>query len=133
MRVSGASHVSFSVSDFERSMQWYREVFDAEVLLDEPADHRHAAVLSLPATDLLIGICQFNERNGSSFDPTHVGLDHFAFSVEAREDLDGWARRLDGLGIEHSGAIDVPPGAILNFKDPDGIALAIMWRRSPAR
>ena len=129
MRVVGASHVSFSVSDFDRSLRWYQDTFGAEVLLDEPADHRHAAVLRLPGTDLLIGICQFYDRGEDSFDPTHLGLDHFAFSVESRDDLDGWAQRLDELAIEHSGAIEVPPGAILNFKDPDGIALALMWRR----
>ncbi len=129
MHIVGASHVSFSVADFDRSLRWYQETFGAEVLLDEPADHRHAAVLRLPGTDLLIGICQFHERQADTFDPTHVGLDHFAFSVGSHDDLDQWAEHLDGLGIEHSGAIDVPPGAILNFKDPDGIALALMWRR----
>jgi len=129
MRIRGASHVSFSVDDFDRSVRWYQKVFDAEALLDEPADHRHAAVLMLPGTDLLIGICEFHARHESSFDPTHIGLDHFAFSVDTQADLDRWAERLDGLGIAHSGAIEVPPGAILNFKDPDGIALALMWRR----
>ncbi len=129
MRVVGASHVSFSVSDFDRSLRWYQDVFGAEVLLDEPADHRHAAVLRLPGSDLLIGICQFYERSDGPFDPTHTGLDHFAFSVDSRDDLDRWAEHLDALGIEHSDATEVPPGAILNLKDPDGIALALMWRR----
>lgn len=129
MLVAGASHVSFSVSDFDRTLRWYQDVFEAELMLDEPAEHRHAAVLQLPGTDLLIGICQFYEQDEASFDPTRVGLDHFAFSVEFRRDLDHWAEHLNDLGIEHSGAIDVPPGAILNFKDPDGIALALMWRR----
>lgn len=129
MRTIGASHVSFSVSDLDRSLSWYCNTFDAEVLMDEPAEHRHAAVLRLPGSDLLIGICQFYEREEGSFDPTHLGLDHFAFSVAAREDLDLWARRLEDLGVPHSEAIEVPLGAILNFKDPDGIALALMWRR----
>ena len=121
--------MSFSVSDFDRSLSWYSATFDAEVLLDEPAEHRHAAVLRLPQSDLLIGICQFYDGQRGRFDPTHLGLDHFAFSVAAREDLDLWARRLDDLGVPHSGPIEVPPGAILNFKDPDDIALAFMWRR----
>ena len=121
--------MSFSVSDFDRSLNWYRTLFDAEVLMDEPADHRHAAVLSVPGSNLLIGICEFYERDEGSFDPTHLGLDHFAFSVDSRDELNRWAERFDSLGIEHSDAIEVPPGAILNFKDPDGIALALMWRR----
>lgn len=129
MRVAGASHVSFSVSDFDRSLRWYGDVFGAEVMMDEPAEHRRAVVLAIPGTDLLLGLCQFYEGSEGSFDPTQVGLDHFAFSVESRANLDGWVDRLDELGIEHSGAIEVPPGAILNLKDPDGIALALMWRR----
>ncbi len=129
MRTVGASHVSFSVSDFDRSLAWYREVFGAEVMLDEPSDHRHAAVLRLPGSDLLIGLCQFYERDHAPFDPTRTGLDHFAFAVATHHELDGWTAHLDRLGIAHSGLLEVPPGAIVNFKDPDGIALALMWRR----
>jgi hypothetical protein len=40
-----------------------------------------------------------------------------------------WAARLDSFGVEHSGPIEVPPGEILNLKDPDGIALALFWDR----
>lgn len=129
MRVVGASHVALSVSDLERSLEWYRKVFGAEVLLDEPGDHRHAAVLALPGTELLIGLGQFFDRADSAFDPARTGLDHFAFAVATRDELDEWADHLDSLGIEHSDPMAVPPGAILNFKDPDGIALAFMWRR----
>jgi glyoxylase I family protein len=64
-----------------------------------------------------------------AFDERRTGLDHVAFSVETREALDEWAAKLTAAGIEHSGAIDVPPGAILNFRDPDGIALALFWDR----
>jgi glyoxylase I family protein len=129
MRVAGASHVSFSVCDIDRSLRWYREVFAAEVMLDEQADHRRAVVLTLPASELLVGLCEFNQRQHEPFDPTRTGLDHFAFSVESRGDLDEWASHLEARGVEHSGVLEVPPGAILNFKDPDGIALALMWRR----
>ncbi len=129
VHTSGASHIAFSVGNFERSLAWYQRVFGAEVVMDEPADHRHAAVLGLPGTSLLIGLSEFYARADAPFDPTHTGLDHFAFAVGTRSDLDDWAAHLDGLGIDHSGPLDVPPGAILNFKDPDGIALALMWRR----
>jgi hypothetical protein len=30
---------------------------------------------------------------------------------------------------EASNVIEIAPGAILNFKDPDGIALALFWDR----
>lgn len=71
----------------------------------------------------------WHEGATERFDPRVVGLDHLSFAVARREDVDDWARHLDSEGVAHSGAIDVPPGAILNFKDPDGIALAIFWDR----
>jgi catechol-2,3-dioxygenase len=129
MRVLGASHVSFSVGDLDRSLAWYRDVFGAEVMLDEPSETRHAVVLSVPGSDLLIGLCEFYDRLDGAFDPRRTGLDHFAFAVESRDELDRWAGHLDASGVEHSGPIDIPPGAIVNLKDPDGIALALMWRR----
>ncbi len=31
------------------------------------------------------------------------------------------------VGVTHSGVIDTPRGGILNFKDPDSLALALFW------
>jgi catechol-2,3-dioxygenase len=76
-----------------------------------------------------VGLVQHDPRTEQSFDPTIVGLDHLAFTVGSRADLDAWAQRLEERGILHSGAIDVPPGATLNFKDPDGVALSLFWDR----
>ena len=53
--------------------------------------------------------------------------DHAAFAVATRADMDAWVARLDDAGVEHSGAISIPSGAILNFADPDGVALSIFW------
>ncbi|HUW02494.1 MAG TPA: VOC family protein [Acidimicrobiales bacterium] len=130
MHVAGASHVSFSVADLERSVAWYEAVFEAEVMMREPPrDGRSAAVLTLPKTTLMVGLVEFARGAGETFDPTRTGLDHFAYAVDSKGALDRWVEHLDRHDIEHSGAIDVPPGAILNFKDPDGIALALFWRR----
>jgi hypothetical protein len=39
--------------------------------------------------------------------------------------------RLHGLHhVAHSGPIEVPPGEILNFKGPGGIAPALFWDRA---
>lgn len=35
------------------------------------------------------------------------------------------------MGVGHGGVVELPIGAILNFEDPDGIALALFWD-SPA-
>jgi glyoxylase I family protein len=63
------------------------------------------------------------------FDATVTGLDHVAFNVSSQEEMRERARRLDEHGASHSGPIPIPLGEILNFKDPDGIALAFFWDR----
>jgi glyoxylase I family protein len=130
-RVSGASHVSFSVRDLGVALDWFRRVFDAEVLIDEPGDERSAAVLSLPGTDLLVGLTQFADGPDDPFDSRRTGLDHFAFALASEANVHEWVAHLDDLGVEHSGPLPVSPGVILNFKGPDGIALAFLWRRPP--
>ena len=126
---AGASHVTLSVSDLGRSLAWYQKVLGAEVMHGESTDVRVAEILTLPGTSLLIGLSQHHSRGEGGFDPTRTGLDHFGFAVESRKDLDRWAEHLDSHGVEHSGPIEIPIGAMLNFKDPDRIAFALMWRR----
>lgn len=128
-KVTGASHVSFSVSDLSVALEWFRRVFNAHVMMHEPGDDRAAAVLTLPYSDLMIGLTEFRRRPNEPFDPARTGLDHFAFAVDSELALHEWAEHLTALGIEHSGPVGVPPGTILNLKGPDGIALALFWRQ----
>lgn len=65
------------------------------------------------------------------FDPTVVGLDHAAWSVATRADLDRWQELLEARGIVHSAIVDLGVASILNLKDPDGIALALFWDETP--
>jgi len=77
-----------------------------------------------------VGLVEHRPGGSEAFDPTTLGLDHVAFTIRSRDELEEWSAQLSASGIEHSGVIDVPPGAIPNFKDPDGIALALTWDRS---
>lgn len=127
--VLGASHVSFSVTDLPSAIRWWEAVFGAAVMMQEPGDTRNAAVLTLPHSALLVGLVEFGANSKEDFDPGRTGLDHFAFAVAAEADLHEWKAHLDANAVENSGPVVVPPGAILNFKGPDGIALALFWRR----
>ena len=127
--LAGVHHVAFSVSDLETSISWYCDVLGMVEQFRENSPTRKAAVLSLPDRSSSVGLVEHAASPRASFDPTATGLDHFAFSVRSQEDLRRWADHLDRHPISHSGPIEVPPGEILNFKDPDGIALALFWDR----
>lgn len=117
------AHVAVTVTDLDVSRPWYQRLIGAEAVLDEDTDGGfHHTVFALG--DTLFGLHQHPDATGdATFDETRVGLDHVAFACADRDALAAWQRRLDELGIEHSGIVDAHYGSGLSFRDPDGIAL----------
>jgi glyoxylase I family protein len=125
MSISGFRHIGLTVTDLDRSVAWYREVLDFQELFSETSSERSAAILRVPDTPAIVGLVQFSRGGGQPFAAQQTGLDHLCFSVADRSDLLGWAERLDQHGVAPSGVLEMATGPIINFKDPDGIALAI--------
>lgn len=123
--VTGIHHVALTLSDAAAGAAWFARVFGCTELFAEDGDARRARILRLPGDAGVIGLVEHPGSDDASFDPTRIGLDHLALGVGSRAELDAWAIRLDDAGIEHSGPIDTPVGAILNLKGPDGLALAL--------
>jgi glyoxylase I family protein len=122
-------HVALTVSDLASSAEWYGRVLGMEQSFREETSTRKAAVFRFAAGGWSVGLVEHVGSAVGRFDPTVTGLDHLAFAVPTAAELRDWAARLDTHGVEHSGPIPVPPGEILNFEDPDGIALALFWDR----
>ncbi len=125
MSVRAFRHVALSVRDLDRSVAWYTDVLGFETLFRESGPERSAAVMRIPDTDVVVGLVEFAARDSDSFSPRRTGLDHLCFAVASREALDEWQQRLDAYGVEHSGIGGTGAGTMLNFKDPNGIALAL--------
>ena len=125
--LTGFHHLALTVRDLDASTSWYERLFDLELVIDEPGDERRAKVYRLRGTAQMVGLVEHRSNDGAVFRPDRTGLDHAAISVRTRADVDAWGARLDGADIEHSGRIDIPSGAILNFADPDGIQLSIFY------
>ena len=123
----GMHHLSLTVRDLDTSASWYERLFDLEAVTDEAGDERRAKVYRLQGTTVMLGLTEHRGNDGSGFRPDRTGLDHAAFAVATRADVDAWAERLDTACVGHSGRIDIPIGAILNFPDPDGIQLSIFY------
>ena len=132
--VTGYAHVRVTVTDIARSRSFYDDVFGFPVAFELPADADDATreqlsflfgglIYQVPGG--LFGL-RPTAPGGDVFDENRVGLDHVCFGVPARADLDAAAARLDGLGVPHAGVKDIGAGFILEFRDPDGIALELM-------
>lgn len=117
------THVAVTVRDLDASAAWYERLFGAEPVLDEDAGAYYHKVYVLGG-GTLFGLHTHPTSPGDEpFTPTNTGLDHVAFGVADRGELERWAARLDELGIDHGGVVDAPYGSGVSFKDPDGIAL----------
>jgi glyoxylase I family protein len=124
-------HIRLTVTDIARARAFYEAVFGWPILLEVPPDADDATREQLAflfggviyqAGDFLIGLRPVAR---DTFDEDRCGLDHLGFGVESRAALDDAARHLDDLGIRHEGVKDIGPSYILEFRDPDNIALEL--------
>ena len=60
-----------------------------------------------------------------AFSEDRVGLDHVSIAVPRRSDLEAAAIQLDALGAVREQIKDLGGSFILEFRDPDGIALEL--------
>jgi glyoxylase I family protein len=129
--IRGVSHISLSVADLDRSLDFYRDVLGLSVFMEPfdavAFDGREAMLL---AGRLVIVLQAHRSHDGERFDPTRTGLDHLAFHVADRDELDSWATKLDRLGVAHSQTKDAGGlGWMIELRDPDGVQLELFATR----
>lgn len=131
---TGFSHVRLTVRDLEVSRRFYERVFGWEVAYELPADADQATheqlwflfggvIYQVPGG--LLGL-RPAAPGDDSFSEDRVGLDHLSFSVASRADLDAAVAVLDAAGAPHGGVKDAGTMHLLEFRDPDGIALELV-------
>jgi len=116
------AHVALTVRDLEVSVPWYTELFDAEPVLDEDTGPFRHVVWMVSGT--LVGLHQFPDTDvATPFSERRIGLDHVAFGVGDRNELQRWEKHLDQIGVSHGDINDAGYGSGLSFRDPDGLPL----------
>ena len=125
-RLTGVHHITLTVTDIDRSAQWYREVLGFEDRLRYRNDAIGAVSHGLThpqIADTTVGMKQYDDVGGQ-FDEHTTGMDHLAFRVGDQASLTGWRRRLDRLNVPYS-VTDLPELSILVLRDPDNIQVEL--------
>ena len=116
-------HVAVTVTDIDRGREWYSRLFDSQPVLDEDTGAFYHVVWALGGGTLLGIHTHPRDNDQPVFNEFRTGLDHIAFAVSNRADLESWEKRLNDLGIQNGGIVDAPYGSGLSFRDPDNIPL----------
>ena len=124
--VSRIKHVKLPVSDLRRSADWYRELFDLELVTEyaEDGDVRGVSLLDREAGFEIA----LREREFCVGRPDLTGFDVFALAAPTEQVLAEIVDRCDRRGIAHTEVWRFPGfGAGLDIPDPDGIPVRIVW------
>lgn len=132
------AHLRLTVTDIVRSRKFYETVFGFPVAYEAPpvdADEETKAGLAFLFGGVIysfgggvIGLRPVAAGN-DRFNEDRVGLDHLCFTVASLTDLNDAAQVLDQIGIAHEPIKDIGSGYILEFRDPDNIALELFAPR----
>jgi glyoxylase I family protein len=135
--IRGIHHFGLTVRDLEASASWYVEVlgFRRDGGYESPDRTRRKVFLRHDGFPARLGLTHHDDGGGGGgvegpFDERHVGLDHLAFAVSDRAELDTWVTRLDAAGVIHSPiarANTIPGAVVLVLRDPDNIQLELFF------
>ncbi len=128
-------HLRLTVTDIERSREFYTGLLGFSVAAEAPASDDPKSDPSYP---VLWGGCVMAKGNyllglrpvaatGDHFDEDRVGLDHLSFSVDSRAALNEAIRVLDERGVPRGEVRELTSFGIcvLPFRDPDNIQLEL--------
>jgi catechol 2,3-dioxygenase-like lactoylglutathione lyase family enzyme len=128
--INGFGHIDFTVTDVDRSVQWWERVMGFTLVHRKETPEYKQANVAHPGIGA-VGFLSHKKPVSDRFDERAVGLDHFALRVPDRATLEAWAEHFDDLGIAHSGIQEENGGPLIVFRDPDNIQLEL-WAFDPA-
>ena len=125
--LSGFSHLSLSVTDLDRSTEWYREMLGFGVDSHVEGETFRRNRLRHPDAGITLTLTAHDAGSGDAFDERRTGMDHVSFVVPSVDDIHEFKQCFQDLGVEHS---DVKPtaggaGGMITFRDPDNIHLEL--------
>jgi catechol 2,3-dioxygenase-like lactoylglutathione lyase family enzyme len=121
--ITGGHHIALTVSDADRSADWYADLLGMQVVLKGDDESVRFRVLAHPDSGWIIGVREYPGKADRAFDEFRIGLDHLALGVPTREDLEAWEAELSARGVPFTPITETPIGSVIVFRDPDNIQL----------
>lgn len=115
-------HVNLTVSDLERAIAFYRDLFGYSVRWKGKC-HSGQPAAHVGDERCYLALFEAPSEGRAPHDYDDVGLNHVAFVVE---DFEAVKQRLKGLGVDTHLEADYEPGRRFYFFDPDGIEVEIV-------
>ncbi len=122
IKLTGVHHFALRVTEFSRSVAFYRDVFGFQPILEVPG------LVLISNGTLVIGLRDQEAGSGDRFDEFRVGLDHISFTLDSRDELEQAARTLDQRGVPRGEIRDLGeslPIYVMAVRDPDNIQLEL--------
>jgi catechol 2,3-dioxygenase-like lactoylglutathione lyase family enzyme len=119
-------HLGLNVTDLDRSIRFYRDVFNLTLVGESGDPDRRFAFLG-DGRQIVLTLWQ---QSRGDFAADRAGLHHLAFEVPTVEDVRAVERKLRALDVRfvYDGVVAQGEGAQaggIYFEDPDGIRLEI--------
>ena len=126
---SGFNHVATLTTDMARTVKFYRDAFEAEVVfeMDAKEDHPRMSILDLGGGAALnVFEVVASDMIGDRRRQGHRGaIDHYALAVDSKAALDAVKERLVAAGAEIGEIQRLGSEWSLFFRDPDGMELEV--------
>jgi glyoxylase I family protein len=125
MKIIGIQHIELTVSDLNRSKDFYSLFPDFKIVASYPN------FIMFYAGSFYFGLTDHRSELGEKvFNEKNVGLDHLAFELDSLESLGEAKEFLINNGIVHSEIKKLSNGSyIITFRDPDNIQLEFCYKK----
>ena len=124
--IIGYHHVSLSVTDLGKSVEWYQQVLGLDVTAEIEGQGFKRTRLRAPKSGVTLTLTRHDEESGDAFSERRAGMDHVAFELGGVDAVSSMKTRFEELGVDHS-EIKASQGgsAMITLRDPDNIQIEV--------
>ena len=124
MNIKGIHHIELTVTDLQRSKDFYSQILGFKIVANHPN------FIMFFNKNFYLGIADHTDRNvRNKFNEFNIGLDHIAFEVPNKSDLEDAIKLFDDKRIAHGEIQKLSNNVlVLAFRDPDNIQLELSWK-----